>query len=140
MVRRGVVAFVVSRYHYEYTSKLEQGARELLEGRGIGVEVFYVPGAFEIPLQVQRVALRGRYAAIVAFGLIWQGSTLHAQEILRVVTDSLMKISLRRDIPVVHEVLFVKNDAQARERCGGKLDRGREAAEVVMGLLSCGER
>ncbi len=130
------VALVVSRYHYEYTSKIEHSAKELLIEKGISVEAFYVPGSFEIPLQVQRLAVKKKYAAIIAFGLIWKGSTPHAQEILRAVTDNLMAISLQRDIPVIHEVLFVKNENQAAERCGGKKDRGKEAARAVIDLLS----
>jgi 6,7-dimethyl-8-ribityllumazine synthase len=129
------VALVVSCYHYQYTSKMEMNAKQILNNCGIDVDVFYVPGSFEIPLQVQRVAAKNKYVAIVALGLIWQGSTLHAREILRVVTDSLMTISLQRDTPVIHEVLFVKNDREARQRCGGSYDRGKEAAEAVIHLI-----
>ena len=94
-----------------------------------------MPGAFEIPLQVQRLARSKKYDAVLAMGVIWQGRTLHAQEILRAVTDALMRISLETDVPVIHQVLAIKTEAEARARCfGGKLSRGREASEVALAL------
>jgi len=104
--------------------------------KGYGQTVVRVPGAYEIPLQVQRLARSKKYAAVLALGLIWQGRTLHAQEILRAVTDALMRISLETDVPVLHEVLAIKTEAEARARCmGKKLNRGREAAEAALALI-----
>ena len=127
-------ALVVSEYNREYTDALLAFAQAALEG--YGQKVVRVPGAYEIPLQVQRLARSRRYAAIIALGLVWQGRTLHAQEILRAVTDALMRISLETDVPVIHEVLAIKTEADARARCmGKKLNRGREAAEVALSLV-----
>jgi 6,7-dimethyl-8-ribityllumazine synthase len=73
---------------------------------------------------------------VIALGLIWQGRTRHAEEILHAVTDALMRISLETDVPVLHEVLAVRTEAEARARClGKKLNRGREAAEAALSLL-----
>jgi 6,7-dimethyl-8-ribityllumazine synthase len=72
--------------------------------------------------------------------VIWQGRTRHASEILRAVSDALMRISLETDVPVLHEVLAVKTEAEARARCQGtKLNRGREAAEAALSLLRGGK-
>jgi len=127
-------ALVVSDYNREYTDALLASAQAAL--KGYGQTVVRVPGAYEIPLQVQRLARSKKYAAVLALGLIWQGRTLHAQEILRAVTDALMRISLETDVPVLHEVLAIKTEAEARARCmGKKLNRGREAAEAALALI-----
>lgn len=126
-------ALVVSEYHRDYADALLLSARTVLKAHEL--KIVRVPGAYEIPLQVQRVARTKRYAAVIALGVIWQGRTPHAQEILRAVTDALMRIMLETDVPVFHEVLAVKTEAEARARCMGmKLNRGREAAEAALKL------
>jgi len=126
-------ALVVSEFNREYTDALLESARAALKGHEL--KVVRVPGAYEIPLQVQRLARTKRYAAVIALGVVWQGSTPHAQEILRAVTDTLMRISLETDVPVLHEVLAVTTEAEARARCMGiKLNRGREAAQAALSL------
>jgi len=125
---------VVSEYNRDYTDALLDSAQAVLSGYEL--KIVRVPGAYEIPLQVQRLARTGRYAAIIALGLIWQGRTQHAQEISRAVTDALMRIMLETDVPVFHEVLTIKTETEARVRCfGKKLNRGREAAEAALKLV-----
>src|SRR3984957_7786506 len=126
-------ALVVSIFNREYTDALLASAQTALKGHDL--TVVRVPGAYEIPLQVQRLARTKRYDAIIALGVIWQGKTLHAREILRAVTDTLMRVSLETDVPRVHEVLAVSTEAEARARClGTKLNRGSEAAQVALSL------
>jgi 6,7-dimethyl-8-ribityllumazine synthase len=128
-------ALVVSLFNREYTDALLASAQAALKGHEL--KVVRVPGAYEIPLQAQRLARTKRYAAVIALGVIWQGKTLHAREILRAVTDALMRISLETDVPVIHEVLAVTTEAEARARCMGvKLNRGREAAEAALALVA----
>jgi len=126
-------ALVVSIFNREYTDALLASAQAALKGHEL--KIVRVPGAYEIPLQVQRLARTKKYTAIIALGVIWQGKTLHALEILRAVTDALMFISLETDVPVIHEVLAVATEAEARARCmGTKLNRGREAAQAALAL------
>jgi 6,7-dimethyl-8-ribityllumazine synthase len=126
-------ALVVSLFNREYTDALLSSAQAALKGHDL--TVVRVPGAFEIPLQAQRLAKGKRFAAIVALGLVWQGRTAHAQEILRAVTDALMRISLENDVPVIHQVLAVSNESEARARCMGvKLNRGLEGAQAALAL------
>jgi len=128
-------ALVVSEYNRDYTDALLASARAALDGHEL--KIVRVPGAYEIPLQVQRLARTKRYAAVIALGVIWRGRTEHAREILRAVTDALMRISLETDVPVLHHVLAVKTEAEARARCMGvKLNRGREAAEAALALAA----
>jgi 6,7-dimethyl-8-ribityllumazine synthase len=126
-------ALIVSIFNREYTDALLASAQAALKGHEL--KIVRVPGAYEIPLQVQRLARTKRYAAVLALGVVWQGKTLHAQEILRAVTDALMRISLETDVPVIHQVLAVATEAEARARCmGTKLNRGSEAAQVALAL------
>lgn len=126
-------ALVASVFNREYTDALTNSAHDALKGHD--VTVVRVPGAFEIPLQVQRLARTKRYVAIIALGLVWQGKTLHAQEIVRVCSDALMRISLENDVPVIHQVLAVSNESEARARCMGvKLNRGIEGAQAALAL------
>jgi len=80
-------ALVVSLFNREYTDALLASAQVALKGHEL--KIVRVPGAYEIPLQVQRLARTKRYAAVIALGVVWQGKTLHAQEILRAVTTPL---------------------------------------------------
>jgi len=128
-------AIVASEYNREYTDALLASAQKTLGQHP--QKVVRVPGAFEIPLQVQRLARSKKYAAVIALGLIWQGKTSHADEITRAVTDALMRISLETDVPILHEVIAIKTVADARARCmGDKLNRGREAAEAALAIVS----
>lgn len=127
-------AVVASTFNREYVDGLVDSATAVL--RGHELTVVRVPGSFEIPLQVQRLARTKRYAAVIALGVVWQGKTAHADQIVRGVTDALMRIMLETDVPVIHEVLSIKTETEAKARCfGTKLNRGREAAEAALAVV-----
>jgi len=85
---------------------------------------------------VQEIAERGAFAAIIALGVIIQGETQHARLIAEAITHSLLDLSLRHRIPVIHEVLLVENEAQARVRClGEEMNRGTEAARIAVRMI-----
>ena len=95
-----------------------------------------MPGAFEIPLIAQEVALRGGVDAIIALGVIIEGETQHAALVARAVTDALQQVSLAQHVPVIHEVLLLKNEEQARARClGEEINRGTEAARTAARMV-----
>jgi len=97
------------------------------------VTIIEVPGAFEIPVVLQEVAAKGGVDAIIALGVIIRGQTGHADLIARSITDSLQNIALRFRIPVIHEVLLVDDEAQARARTlGTTRNRGAEAALAAL--------
>jgi len=99
--------------------------------KGHRLEEVRVPGTFEVPLAVKR-ALRKKPDAVLALGLVWQGETPHAGLILKSATDALMRMMLKSDVPVLHHLVGVKTEAQARARCLGRLNRGREAAQAAL--------
>jgi 6,7-dimethyl-8-ribityllumazine synthase len=131
------IVIVASRFNGEYVNGLIDSALKLLKTHS--VDVVRVPGAFEIPLAAQRAIRKNKPQAVIAFGVIWQGKTLHAELLARSVTHALMKISLENDVPVIHQVLSVKTEKEAKARCFGKLNRGKEAAEAALQLLENSE-
>ncbi len=129
------IGIAASRFNNEYVEGLITAARAVLKNHK--VEVVRVPGSFEIPLATQRLLRRREIAAVIAFGVIWQGKTAHADLIGATVSRALMDLMLQYDKPVIHQVLMVKNEKQARVRCfGKKLNRGTEAAQAAMKLLN----
>ena len=97
------------------------------------VVLLWTPGSFEIPLFVQAAVELNRFDAILALGVILQGETAHATLIAESITKALLDISLKHRVPVIHEVLFLKNEEQARERCLGTThNRGTEAARAAV--------
>ena len=128
-------AIVASQYNAQFTQPLVDNAyRELnlLEPRAT-VSLVSAPGSFELPLMVQSVAELGRYHSIIALGLIVQGETAHAALIAQSVTKALLDISLAHRVPVIHGVLLVENEDQARARCiEQEFNRGVEAARAAV--------
>ena len=99
------------------------------------VSLVRVPGAFEIPLAVKLVARRKQCDGIIALGVVLQGETAHAELIAKSVTEALMRLALEFSVPVIHEVLFLKDEEQAKARClGPKLNRGLEAARAAVAM------
>lgn len=132
--QRRTFALVASEYNGEFVHGLTDHAEKELRAISPNFHLlhFTVPGAFEIPLIVQELAAKKDVDAIIALGVIIQGETEHAAHIGATVTQSLQQISLAYRIPVIHEVLLVKNAEQARERClGEKINRGTEAARAA---------
>jgi len=128
-VKKGRFTIVVADYHRKYADGMVGAAKKVLKGHRL--EEVRVPGTFEVPLAVKR-ALRKKPDAVLALGLVWQGETTHAGLILKSATDALMRMMLKSDVPVLHHLVGVKTEAQARARCLGKLNRGREAAQAAL--------
>ena|SRR5438067_226112 len=138
MLQRRTFAIVASQYNLEFVRGLVESATQEIEALVTGAQIvkYEVPGAFEIPLLVQEIAERGGVDAILALGVIIQGKTQHADMVGWAVTQALLECGLRYRLPVVHEVLLVADEGQARERClGPDLNRGVEAARVAVRVL-----
>jgi 6,7-dimethyl-8-ribityllumazine synthase len=136
--QRRAVAIVASQYNAEFVEGLcEHARRELaLLLPESSLQQFSAPGAFEIPLIVQEIAERGAFTAIIALGVIIQGETPHARLIAEAVTHALLDLSLRHRVPVIHEVLLVEDEAQARVRClEPEINRGTEAARTAVRMI-----
>ena len=128
-------AIVASKFNQQFVESLVNNAQTELGALEPGSQIvlIWTPGSFEIPLFVQATAELNRFQAILALGVILEGETEHARLIAEAVTRSLMDISLKHKLPVIHEVLLVKDETQARARCmGTEHNRGVEAARAAV--------
>jgi 6,7-dimethyl-8-ribityllumazine synthase len=129
------IAIVASRYNSRYVNSMLRAAKGELSKSKASVEVFRVPGAFEIPVVASALALRlaKPVDAIVCLGVILRGETTHAEHIGKAVTNALMQLQVDHVLPVVHEVLLLENIEQARKRClDESRNRGLEAAQTAI--------
>ena len=136
--QRGFV-LVASQFNAKYVQGLVNHCTDELRllSPASMVVVHLVPGAFEIPLVVREVALKKNADAIVALGVILQGETAHAQHLGQTVTSALQHISLEHGVPVIHAVLSLKNEAQAKKRClEDEHNRGTEAARAAFEMAN----
>ena len=137
--QRRTFALVASDYNPEFVRGLSDHAEKELHAISPNFHIlhFTVPGAFEIPLLVQELAAKKGIDAIIALGVIIEGETQHAAQIGAAVTNSLQQIALTYHLPVIHEVLLVKNAEQARKRClEDEINRGTEAARVAVKMVT----
>jgi len=130
------VAVVVARFHEHVTAKLLEGALAGLRARGVaeeGVEVAWVPGAFEIPLVAQRLAASGSYDAVICLGAVVRGETAHFELVAAEAARGVAEVSRSTGIPVIFEVLATESLADAEARAGGPHgNKGWDAAEAAL--------
>lgn len=123
---------VCARFNDFFVSKLVDGAIDCLLRHGAAatdIETAWVPGSFEIPLVAQRLAASGQYDAVIALGVVIQGSTAHANYVNAEVSKGLAQVSLASGVPVIYGVVTTENIEQAIERSGSKAgNRGASAA------------
>jgi 6,7-dimethyl-8-ribityllumazine synthase len=135
----GRFAIVVSRYNEHITGKLLNGAVETLKGGGVAddaIDVAWVPGAWELPLVAQRMALSEQYAAVLCLGAVIKGETTHDEHINRQVSLSLGQIAMESDLPVLFGVLTCNSVEQAIHRAGGNVgNKGQECAEAALEMV-----
>lgn len=133
------VALCVARFYEELAGKLESGARAALSEAGISdVDVFNVPGAFELPLIARYAAESARYDAIVCLGAVIRGETDHYDFVAGEAARGIQQVQLLSGVPCGFGVLTVENMEQALARVegGAKRDSGRHAAEAVLASLA----
>jgi 6,7-dimethyl-8-ribityllumazine synthase len=127
---------VVSRFNDELTNELARSAFQALTSHGATtktVDLVRVPGAYEIPSVAEKMAASGRYDALIVLGVVVEGETQHAQMIIDSTGQSILDISCRHQIPVINEIVGVRNWSQAEARClGGENTRGWYAAEAAI--------
>ena len=128
-------AIVVGRFYEELAEKLVAGARGLFQAAGGEVDVFEVPGAFELPLAALMVAETGRYAGIACLGAVIRGETSHYDYVCGEAARGIQDVMLRTGVPCGFGVLTVDSMEQALARAGGgKRNQGEDAAEAVLAL------
>jgi 6,7-dimethyl-8-ribityllumazine synthase len=126
-------AIVVGRFYEDLADKLVTSAQAVFEEAGGEVDIFEVPGAYELPLAAKYCAETGSYAGVAALGAVIRGETTHYDYVCGECARGLMDVQLQTGVPCGFGVLTVENMDQALARAGGgKRDSGRHAAEAVL--------
>jgi 6,7-dimethyl-8-ribityllumazine synthase len=139
--RGGRFALIVARFNDTITGRMLEGALDTLRRSGVDmdtdVEVFWVPGAFELPIAAQRVARTGRFQAIVALGCVIRGGTPHFDYVAGQAASGLTSVSLSANLPVCFGVLTTDNIEQALARSGTKMgNKGHEATISAIEMVN----
>lgn len=134
------VAIVAARWNDFITARLIEGALDALERSGAterDVEIFKVPGSFEIPLTALKAAETGRFDAVICLGTIIRGQTSHFEHVAGEAAKGIAQVSMKTGVPVLFGVVTAENLEQAIDRAGAKAgNKGFEAALAAIELIN----
>jgi len=126
------IGIVVSRFNELICGKLLEGAKDALLRHDVphtGIEIFWVPGAWEIPLVVKELALTAHYDAIIALGAVIRGDTPHFDYVCTESAKGIAHVGMEQRIPVINGILTCDSLEQALIRAGSKAgNKGADAA------------
>jgi 6,7-dimethyl-8-ribityllumazine synthase len=126
-------AIAAARFYEDLADKLIEGARRVFEEAGGTVDVYDVPGAYELPLLAKYCAESGRYAGVACVGAVIRGETDHYDYVCGEAAAGIARVSLDTGVPCGFGVLTVDNMEQALARAGGgKRHTGEDAARAVL--------
>lgn len=137
-------AIVASRYNDFITGRLAQGAEDALRENSVGetdIDLFWCPGALEVPALVQRIVSKGVhtrfYDGIVAIGCVIRGDTDHYTHVATEAVRGVCQVGLKHHVAIGNAILTVENVQQATERSGEKsMNKGYEAAVVALEMAN----
>jgi 6,7-dimethyl-8-ribityllumazine synthase len=124
-------ALVIGRFNDLITNKLLDGCQDCLKRHGIDinpegsqVDYAWVPGSFEVPLVARKLALTGRYDAIICLGAVIRGDTPHFDYVSSEAAKGIASVGLQTGVPIVFGILTTDTMQQALERAGIKSNHG----------------
>ena len=132
----GRYAIVVARFNSFLVESLVAGAVDTLQRHGISdadIQIYRVPGAFEIPLVVDKLAAAGSHDAIIALGAVIRGSTPHFDIVAGESASGLSRSMQRHGVPIINGILTTDTIEQTIERAGTKA--GNKGAEAALGAI-----
>ena len=130
------IAIVASRFNDLVTSKLIDGAKDTLMRHDVSasaIDIYWVPGAWELPLIAKEVALTGKYDAIIALGAVIRGDTPHFDYVAAESSKGLASVGLEHRVPVLFGVLTCDTLEQALIRAGSKA--GNKGSDCALGAI-----
>jgi len=129
-------ALVVARFYADLAERLERSARAVFEAQPqASIEVFDVPGAYELPAAALYAAQTGRFHGIACLGAVIRGETDHYDHVCAAAARGISDVTQRTGVPCGFGVLTVNSREQALARSGGdKRDSGADAARAVLAL------
>jgi 6,7-dimethyl-8-ribityllumazine synthase len=133
------IAIVISRFNSQCTLPLLEGAHDCLVRHDVqdnDIDVFWVPGAFEIPYTIQTITKKLSYNGIIALGTIIRGDTPHFEIISNEVSKGISQLNLTMNIPISFGVITADTLEQALQRSGAKAgNKGFEAALSLIEMI-----
>ena len=133
-------AIVISRFNEFINAKLLNGALDGLKRHGVSekeIEIYWVPGAFEIPVAAKKIAMMGKADAIICLGTVIRGATSHYELVSAEVAKGIASVGLEFCIPAVFGVVTAENLEQAIERAGTKAgNKGFDAATAAIEMAN----
>lgn len=133
-------AIIASRFNEFISSKLMEGAVDALvrhETAKEDITLFWVPGAFEMPVVAKKLAVGGQYDAIICVGAVIRGATSHFDYVANEVSKGIASVSLDTGVPIAFGVLTTDNIEQAIERAGSKAgNKGFESAMAAIEMVN----
>jgi 6,7-dimethyl-8-ribityllumazine synthase len=130
------IATVAARFNDDVTRLLLDGAQDTLRRHGIpeaAAPVYWVPGAFELPVVAKRLAESGEFDAVICLGAVIRGDTPHFDYVAGESAAGLARVALDTGVPVIFGVLTTNSRDQATARCGGSEGhKGAEAAATAL--------
>ena len=131
---------VVARWNSFVVDSLEAGAIDTLKRHGASeadITIVRLPGAFEMPLVLDKIAQKGDYDAIVALGAVIRGGTPHFEYVAGECVKGMAQVTLKHGVPIAFGVLTVDTIEQAIERAGTKAgNKGGEAAASAIEMVN----
>ena len=127
-------AVAVGRFYEDLADKLVEGATRVFEEAGGSVDVYDVPGAFELPLAASYCAGSGRYEGVACLGAVIRGETSHYDHVCESAASGILRVSLDTGVPCSFGVLTVESMDQALARLGEKRHQGEDAARAVVAM------
>ena len=127
-------AIAVGRFYEDLAEKLVEGATRVFEEAGGSVDVYDVPGAFELPLAAKYCAESGRYDGVACLGAVIRGETSHYDHVCETAASGIARVSLDTGVPCAFGVLTVESMDQALARLGDKRHQGEDAARAVISM------
>ena len=134
------IGIVVARFNEFITAKLLGGAIDGLKRHDVNednIDVAWAPGAFEIPLIAQKMAVSGKYDAVLCLGAVIRGATSHYDYVCSEVSKGVAQVSLQSGVPVMFGILTTDNIEQAIERAGSKAgNKGYDCATGAIEMIN----
>ena len=134
------VGIVASRFNSFIVQKLLDGAVDGLVRHGAedsNIDACWVPGAFEIPVIAEKMAVSGKYDAVICVGAVIRGSTTHYELVINETAKGIAQVGLKSGIPVLFGVITTENIEQAIERAGSKAgNKGYDCALSAIEMVN----
>lgn len=131
------IAIVQASWHKELTDRMVDASTRIFHDADCAdLDIFVVPGCYEIPLTAKKLAKTRKYDAIIVYGVIVKGETDHYEVILQTCIRELGRVMYELETPIIMEILPVHDIAHAIARTEGDHNKGIEAAQAAIKLIA----